>query len=104
MVSPTKYWQMQILPIGEDVQLKHRREISRAKEFFKIQFPHLNSNCTLSTEENKQFQVYEVHARIPRCRDVALLRLYLYPMKTQTAVMCKNVKNNIPNFSKDSGI
>jgi hypothetical protein len=56
MVSPTKYWQMQILPIGEDVQLKKYREISRAKEFFKIQFPHLNSNRTLSTEENKQIQ------------------------------------------------
>jgi hypothetical protein len=56
MVSPTKYWQIQILPIGEDVQLKHRREISRAKEFFKIQFPHLNSNHTISTEENKQVQ------------------------------------------------
>ncbi|NJL63735.1 MAG: hypothetical protein HC903_20215 [Methylacidiphilales bacterium] len=57
MVSPTKYWQMQILPIGEDVQLKHHREISKAKEFFKIQFPHLTTKPTLSTEENKQVQV-----------------------------------------------
>ncbi|WP_169218299.1 hypothetical protein [Brasilonema sp. UFV-L1] len=56
MVSPTKYWQMQILSIGEDVQLKHRREISRAKDFFKIQFPHLSTKLTLSTEENKQVQ------------------------------------------------
>ncbi|NJR19574.1 MAG: hypothetical protein HC785_30510 [Calothrix sp. CSU_2_0] len=56
MASPTKYWQIEILPIGEDVQLKHRREISRAKEFFKIQFPHLNNNSTISTEENKQIQ------------------------------------------------
>ncbi|MBN4001432.1 hypothetical protein [Nostoc sp. LPT] len=56
MVSPSKYWQMQILPIGENVQLKKYREIGRAKEFFKIQFPHLNSKPTLSTEENKQVQ------------------------------------------------
>jgi hypothetical protein len=57
MVSQTKYWQMQVLPIGEDVQLKKHREISRAKEFFKIQFPHLSSKPTLSTEENKQVQI-----------------------------------------------
>ncbi|NJR76172.1 MAG: hypothetical protein HC773_26525 [Scytonema sp. CRU_2_7] len=56
MVSPTKYWQMQILPIGEDVQLKHHREISKAKEFFQTQFPHLSNKPTLSTEENKQVQ------------------------------------------------
>ncbi|KAB8329952.1 hypothetical protein SD80_032545 [Scytonema tolypothrichoides VB-61278] len=56
MASPTKYWQMQILPIGEDVQQQHRREISRAKEFFKTQFPHLSCKPTLSTEENKQVQ------------------------------------------------
>ncbi|MEH2166790.1 MAG: hypothetical protein V7K41_08985 [Nostoc sp.] len=56
MVSPSKYWQMQILPIGEDVQLKKHREIGRAKEFFKIQFTHLSNKPTLSTEENKQVQ------------------------------------------------
>lgn len=47
---------MQILSIGENVQLKKYREISRAKEFFKIQFPHLSNKPTLSTEENKQVQ------------------------------------------------
>jgi predicted DNA-binding protein YlxM (UPF0122 family) len=57
MVSSTKYWQMQILPIGEDVPLKKYGDIFRAKEFFKIQFPHLSSKPTLSTEENKQVQV-----------------------------------------------
>ncbi|MFH7024884.1 MAG: hypothetical protein ACHBN1_05650 [Heteroscytonema crispum UTEX LB 1556] len=57
MASPTKYWQMQVLPTGEDVQLKKHREISRAKEFFKIQFPHLSNKPTLSTEENKQVQI-----------------------------------------------
>ncbi|NEU83744.1 hypothetical protein [Nostoc sp. UIC 10630] len=56
MVSPSKYWQMQVLPIGEEVQLKKYREIGRAKEFFKIQFPYVNSKPTLSTEENKQVQ------------------------------------------------
>ncbi|MFH7024883.1 MAG: hypothetical protein ACHBN1_05645 [Heteroscytonema crispum UTEX LB 1556] len=56
MVSPTKYWQMQILPLGEQVQLKHYREILRAKEFLKIQFPHLSNKPTLSKEENKQVQ------------------------------------------------
>ncbi|MCC5662749.1 hypothetical protein LC653_02080 [Nostoc sp. CHAB 5784] len=47
---------MQILPIGENVQLKKYKEISVAKEFFKIQFSHLTSQPTLSTEENKQVQ------------------------------------------------
>ncbi|NMF66623.1 hypothetical protein DP113_25375 [Brasilonema octagenarum UFV-E1] len=56
MASPTKYWQMQILPIGKDVHLKHHREISKAKEFLKTQFPHLSNKPTLSTEENKQVQ------------------------------------------------
>lgn len=56
MVSPSKYWQMQIIPLEEDVQLKKLREIGRAKEFLKIQIPYLSNKSTLSTEENKQVQ------------------------------------------------
>ncbi|MBE9215092.1 hypothetical protein IQ247_20900 [Plectonema cf. radiosum LEGE 06105] len=56
MTSPTKYWQMQILPIGEDVKQKKYREISIAKEFFKRQFPDLSGNCVLSKDENQQVQ------------------------------------------------
>jgi hypothetical protein len=56
MILPIKYWQMQILPTGEAGQQKHHREIYRAKDFFKKQFPDLSSKPTLSTEENKQVQ------------------------------------------------
>lgn len=56
MTSPKKYWQMCILPMGKDIKLKHQREVSQAKEFFKIQFPHLNGKNILSKDENKQVQ------------------------------------------------
>ncbi|MEM9924463.1 MAG: hypothetical protein AAF915_12050 [Cyanobacteria bacterium P01_D01_bin.50] len=56
MTSPTKYWQMCILPMRKDIKLKHQREISQAKEFFKIQFPHLNGKNILLKDANKQVQ------------------------------------------------
>ncbi len=61
MISPARYWQMQILSIGEQENLKHHREVSRAKEFFKIQFPHLSSKPALSAGENKQVQTVLWH-------------------------------------------
>ena len=67
MVPPRKYWRMQLLPIGENTQLKYGMEISRAKEFFEIQFPHLGNKPMLSKEENKQVQT--VLWEIFRCDD-----------------------------------
>ena len=56
MVAPSKYWKLQIIPIAQGSQLKHIKEISTAKEFFKIQFPDLSNISTISKKQNKQVQ------------------------------------------------
>ena len=49
MISPSNYWIMRLPSVSN-------RELDRAKEFFKLQFPDLSQKTTLSAEENKEIQ------------------------------------------------
>ncbi|BAZ21718.1 hypothetical protein NIES4073_25960 [Kalymmatonema gypsitolerans NIES-4073] len=49
MISTSNYWKVRLPSVSN-------REIDRAKEFFKLQFPDLSQKTTLSAEENKDIQ------------------------------------------------
>ncbi|WP_407890109.1 hypothetical protein [Scytonema sp. NUACC26] len=99
MVAPSRYWIMWIIdsPKVENNQLKDGYKpkiIHLAQEFFRIQFPNLTSQRTLSSEENRHVQavVWKLFRSASDIRDRAFAGLCLRCYVSQIILMsCKKI-------------
>lgn len=104
MVSPNRYWQIQVFSIGEKIQRKHQKVIRKAEEFFYIQFSHLSSKPTLSTAENELVQtvLWEIFRSTDDIHQSAIaglcLRCYV---SHRILITCKNIPH-IYNISGEN--
>lgn len=99
MVAPSRYWIMWIInsPRVENNQLKDGykpKRIPLAQEFFRIQFPNLASQPTLSSEENSYIQavVWKLFRSASDIRERAFAGLCLRCYVSQIILMnCKKI-------------
>ncbi|NEU73398.1 hypothetical protein PI95_012680 [Hassallia byssoidea VB512170] len=101
MVAPSRYWIMWIIdsPRVEYNKLKDGyklRTIHLAQEFFRVQFPKLASQPTLSSEENRHVQavVWKMFRSADDIRDRAFAGLCLRCYVSQTILIsCKKISH-----------